>query len=453
MDLVRRVAGRPLVAAVIGLAATALAWYRLGPVPRNTVWAEDGGVFLRERIATGPVDTLLQPYAGYLHLLPRMVVDLGYALPTARYAQVVSLSSCLIVGVVCALVFVLSRDVVRPWPFRLVLAAVPVVLPLAPYEISGNAANLHWYLLVLVPWVFAHRSRTWWGAVALAVVAGLAVLTEPQTIVFLPLLLLAWTQLGTVSGRSARGARLLPLPVTVVALAGAVAQVATTVTHPRDRTPGAPAFHDVLAGFLLRPVAGAWDPDLGRVLAAVVAQGWARVLVPAGVLLLVLVAGVVVGPARTRWVVVALALGSGGVWWAALLTNGGVGVPWASPTAAMAAIPPQRYAAAAGLLLVSAAVVAAAALVDTARWSRVAERTGGAGRLVGALAAWCVVAAVVASAVLHVAPTDTRRSGGPVWAEQLPAAAEACRDDPTLDVVRVRSNPWSSPVACEWLSR
>ncbi|MGY2897652.1 hypothetical protein ACVKXF_000264 [Curtobacterium sp. PvP017] len=452
MDPLRRAAGLPLVAVVVAFATAALAWYRLGPVPRNTVWAEDGGVFLRERIALGPVDTLLHPYAGYVHLLPRMVVDLGYALPTARYAQVVSLSSCLVVGAVCALLFVLSRDVVRPWPFRLVLAAVPVVLPLAPYEISGNAANLHWYLLVLVPWVFAHRSRTWWGAAALAVVAGLAVLTEPQAILFTPLLLLAWPRRRAASG-GARHARLLPLPVTVVALAAAAVQVVTTLTHPRDLTPGAPAFRDVLAGFLLRPVAGAWDPHLGEVVATVVEHGWAPVLVPAGALVLVLAAGVVVGPPRSRWMVVALAVASGAVWWAALLANDGAGQPWADPTSAMAAIPPQRYAAASGLLLVSAAVVAAAALVDAERWSRVAQRTGGTGRLVGALVAWCVVAAVVTAAVLHVAPADTRRSDGPVWAEQLPAAAEACRADPTVEVVRVRSNPWSSPVACAWLFR
>ncbi|MBF4613873.1 hypothetical protein [Curtobacterium sp. VKM Ac-1376] len=455
MDLVRRVAGVPLVAVALGLLATALAWYRLGPVPRNTVWAEDGGVFLRERIAMGPVDTLLHPYAGYVHLLPRLVVDLGYALPPARYAQAVALASCLVVGGVCALVFVLSRDVVRPWPFRLVLAAVPVVLPLAPYEISGNAANLHWYVLILVPWVFARRSRSWWGAAALAVVAGAAVLTEPLTALFTPLLLLAWSTRGTGSSSRVPAAidRLRALPVTAVALAGLAVQGVTTLTSPRDVPAGFPAVGDVLAGWVLRPVAGAWDPHLGAVLAAVVGHGWAVLLVPVVALVLVLAAAVVVGPARVRWMVTALAAASLAVWWAALLANGGVGVRWSVPESAMTALPPQRYAAAAGLLLVSAAVVAAAALVDPERWSRAAVRTGGAGRLLGALAGWCVLTAVVAAAVLHVAPGETRRSDGPVWAGQLPGAAEACREDPSLEVARVRSNPWSSPVACSWLSR
>ncbi|WP_412873400.1 hypothetical protein ACL00U_11080 [Curtobacterium poinsettiae] len=450
MDVARRVVGVPLVAVLVGLLTTALAWYRLGPVARTTVWAEDGGVFLRERIAMGPVDTLLHPYAGYLHLLPRLIVDLGYALPPERYAQVVALASCAVVGWVCALVFVLSRDVVRPWPFRLVLAAVPVVLPLAPYEISGNAANLHWFLLVLVPWVFTFRSRSWWGAGALAVVAGVAVLTEPLTALFAPLLLLAWTPRGRTPGASGRWSA---LPVTVVVVVALAAQGVTALTNPRALATGSPAVVDVLAGYLLRPVAGAWGPDLGAALTAVVEHGWAVVLVPAALLLVVLVAAVVVGPTGTRWMVTALAAGSVAVWWVAVLANHGAGVRWSAPVSAMAALPPQRYAAAAGLLLVSAAVVAAAALVDAPRWSRVTARTGGAGRLVGALAGWCVVTAVVASAVLHVAPADTRRSDGPVWAGQLPAAVEACDADPSLEVARVRSNPWSSPVACSWLSR
>lgn len=450
MDLARRVAGVPLVAVVVGLLTTALAWYRLGPVPRNTVWAEDGGVFLRERIAMGPVDTLLHPYAGYVHLLPRLIVDLGYALPPERYAQVVALAACSVVGGVCALVFVLSRDVVRPWPLRLVLAAVPVVLPLAPYEISGNAANLHWFLLVLVPWVFAWRARSWWAAGALAVVAGAAVLTEPLTALFAPLLLLAWTPRARAPGPAGRWTA---LPVTLVVVVALAVQGVTTLTSPRAHATGSPAARDVLAGYLLRPVAGAWDPDLGAVLTAVVEHGLAVVVVPAALLLVVLVAAVVVGPARTRWMVTALAVGSVAVWWVALLANGGDGIHWSAPVAAMAAVPPQRYAAAAGLLLVSAAVVAAATLVDARSWSRAAGRTGGPGRLVGALAGWCVVTAVVASAVLHVAPTDTRRSGGPVWAGQLPAAVAACDADPTLEVARVKSNPWSSPVSCSWLSR
>ncbi|WP_420368142.1 hypothetical protein [Curtobacterium sp. L1-20] len=198
-------------------------------------------------------------------------------------------------------------------------------------------------------------------------------------------------------------------------------------------------------------MAGLWNPDVGAAVRVVVAHGWAPVLVPVAFLLVVLGAAVVVGHWRARWMVVALTAASGGVWWAALLANGSAAQPWAHPVIALAAVPPQRYAAASGMLLLAAAVVAASVL--TARWSvdhPVAGadiRSGGATRLVGALAGWCVVALVVVATVGNVAPGATRRSDGPVWATQVPAAVAACAGDRSR-TVDLRKAPWTAQVPC-----
>lgn len=448
-------------ALVVGLLVAAVGWLRLGRVAARTVWAEDGGVFLRERVADGPWD-LLQPYAGYLHLVPRLVVDVAWALPVERYAIALSLGSCCVVGAAAALVFVLARDVVGPWPLRVLLAAVPAVLPLAPYEIAGNAANLHWFLLALAPWVFAHRVRRWWSSVGLAVVAAAVTLSEPQTVLFLPLLFLAWSR--RADGRGGRR-DLLALPVTVVALVGAGTQVVVALSTPR--TPGAatPRPLDVVAGWFLQPVGGLYRPGAVDVVRSVLAHGWWVAVAPALVILALLVAAVVVGPARGRWIVVALVAGSFLVWVAALVANG-VDSPWADPTPALAQARPLRYAAASGLLLLSALATAAGVLVtwagervgsDVPSRSRSA-RPGGTARLLGAAVGWCAVAVVVTSAVvgtapqlLDHAPTASRRAAGPEWAPQLPAAAAACRADPDLDVARVRTAPWGASVPCERL--
>ncbi|MBT2503095.1 hypothetical protein [Curtobacterium sp. ISL-83] len=445
--VVRRAVRSVLLALLVGAGSAALTWYRLGAVTRATVWAEDGGVFMRERIALGPVASLLHPYAGYLHLLPRLIVDLAWALPVVDYARVVTTASCLVVGVVSGAVFLLARDVVPSPPIRVVLAAIPAVLPLMPYEIGGNTANLHWFMLFTAPWLFAYRARTWWGAAAVAVLALFVVLTELQALFFLPLLLLAWFPLRDRSGRRAWTRA---LPVTAVALVGLAAQVVAAVTDHRISKPGSPAFGDVLAGWVLQPLAGAWDPDVGAVLATVVAHGWAVVLVPAVAVVVVVLVAVLVAPLRARWLILALAVVSGGVWWAALLANGGAAQPWSQPTAAMVAVPPQRYAAAAGMLLVAAVVVAAGVLVDARNWSvavRRRTRPGGATRLVGAVAGWCLVAAVVTSAVLSVGPGVTRRSHGPVWAGQIPAAVAMCRAHPSA-VAQVKTAPWAAQVPC-----
>lgn len=477
---------------VVGGVTASLAWWRLGPVTRGTVWAEDGGIFLRERIALGPVDSLLHPYAGYLHLVPRLLVDLAWSLPVADYARVLSAAACLVVGVLAAAVFVCARDVVPAWPFRALLALLPALLPLAPYEISGNAANLHWFMLFAAPWLFAYRARTWWGAVGVAVLTVAVVGTELQAVLFLPFLLLAWvpprpegtraddaadTGDAVAAGATVRS-RSRALPVTVVALVGGAAQVVAALTGRRTSAPGSPAFPDVVAGWLLQPVAGLWNPDVGAAVRTVVTHGWAVVLVPAGFLVAVLVAAVVVGGWRARWFVVALTAASGGVWWAALLANGGAAQAWAHPVIALAAVPPQRYAAASGLLLLAALVVAASVLVCAGRPSaRAGEagvvasgsvgsgsgsgvgtagaglgvgRPGGTTRLVGALAGWCVVGLVIVATVGNVAPGPTRRSDGPVWATQVPAAVAACDGDVSR-TVEIRKAPWTAQVPCERL--
>lgn len=211
-------------------------------------------------------------------------------------------------------------------------------------------------------------------------------------------------------------------------------------------------------------------------------HGWWVVGVPALAVAALLVAAVVVAPAPGRWLVLALAGGSVVTWAAALWVNG-VAVPWATSTAALVGVPPLRYAAAGGLLLLSAVATAGGVLLGaagaggvravagrdrsarqaagrdgSARHAAGRDGTGGAARPVSAALGCCAVALVVASAgsgtvprVIGDEPPATRRSAGPAWAPQLPAATRACRSDPGLDVVRVRTAPWGAAVPCDRL--
>ncbi|WIE74617.1 hypothetical protein [Curtobacterium sp. MCSS17_007] len=444
---------------LVGAAGTA--WWRLGPVARGTAWAEDGGLFLRERLAHGVDGTLLRAYAGYLHLVPRLVVDVAVHRPVEQYALTVSAASCVVVGVVAATVFLLSRDVLPGRPLRLLLAAVPVLLPLAPVEISGNAANLHWYALVLVPWLFAHRARSWWGATVIAAFALAATLTELQTVVFLPLLVLAWWPTAPAAParptgparRVRRPARLRALPVTVAALAGGTAQVATALTTERASERGHPAVADVVVGYLFQPVAGLWDRRVAPVGAAVAAHGGWVLVVPALAVLAVLVVAFLVAPWRARSLLVALAGGSVSVWTGALLANVSADGRWSTLDATgLAAVGPSRYAAAAGMLLLSALVLAAALLVDRGAARVPGARPGGVVHVLRSAVGWCVVALVVATNVANAAPGASTRSDGPVWAPQVRDAVPECRADPTR-VLEVRTAPWSAQVPCALVLR
>ncbi|PZF59002.1 hypothetical protein DEJ23_04335 [Curtobacterium sp. MCSS17_008] len=441
---------RALAAVLVGSVAAATAWARLGPVARGTVWAEDGGVFFREHLALGSLPSIVHPYAGYLHLVPRMVVDAAFLVPVPWYAVAVSAICCALTGAVCAGVFVLAADVVPSAPLRVVLAAVPVLLPTAPWEVLGNAANLHTFALFLAPWVLSHRTRTWWGSALLGLVAVLVVGTEVQAILFLPLLVLAWQPWRTVP----RASRLRALPVTLAALVAAAAQLVTATTTERESAPGDPSVRDVVTGYLLQTLGGLWRADVAAVGRSVVASGWGVLVVPAVLVAAVVVIAAVVavrdGRPRAAVLSVVLAAGSAVVWTAALVANASANGHWsrADPTALVVATP-SRYAAAAGLLLSAALVVAASVLVD-----RVLRRPATDGRSAAATTrrvllagvGWVVVAGLVTSWVVAF-PGVAQRSSGPAWRPQFTDAVAQCRREPD-GAVRIETQPWGARVPC-----
>src|SRR5665647_648206 len=71
----RRWSSDGLLAVTIVLAATLIAWLRLDPVTHQTMWAEDGSVFLTQASHAGRFETVLLPYAGYLHVVPRLIAE------------------------------------------------------------------------------------------------------------------------------------------------------------------------------------------------------------------------------------------------------------------------------------------------------------------------------------------------------------------------------------------
>jgi hypothetical protein len=420
-------------ALVVAVATALLAWVRIGSPARGVAWAEDSGRFLTDRLALGPVRSLWHPYDGYLHVLPRLVVDAAVALGRIDlYALSVSAMSCAVLGGVCGVVLVLSRDVVRAWPLRVLLAAVPALVPLAPVEIAGTAANLHWYLLFAAPWLFAHRPRSWWSSACTAAAVAVVTTSEIQAAVFLPLLLLG-----------PRNRRVLP--VAAAAVLGVAAQVTAALTHPRSTTHqgGTTSFRDMTAGFLAQVIGGSWDADVRAVGASVSAHGWWVVAVP-GLLLLgaVVCAGVLAGR-RTRWMLLATTVGAGVVWYAALVVNRTPGTTWSTFTAAAwAGTAPLRYAAAASMFLTAAVVLAADVFLARVRWP------------------WRAVGGVllVASVVAFVAGAGAvpLREHGPQWSAEVEHRAPYCAVHPA-DTVRIGAMPriagWDATVPCAMVER
>jgi len=394
------------------------------------VWAEDGRFFLEDEFNHGPIGSLFLDYSGYLHVVPRMVISFAtHAAPIDRFAVTVTVLCALVVGAVCAGVYVLTEDVLRSVAVRLVLAALPALLPLAPVEIAGNTANLHTYLLFLAPFVFIAPVRSWARSVVLAVVALLSGLTEIQILAFLPLLLL---QIRMPK----------KWPIVAGALLGVGAQVLTTIVYPRRTLPdvGHGRFSDIAVGFFLEPFAGSGTWDIASVAGVVADSGLVVLIVPFAVVLAVVVVGMWLGTARHRILLGAMVWGAGVVWAVSVYVNAVPVLAFAHFTESeLRSISTFRYAAASSLFIIAGVLVVADVLV------------GRRGILLKGVGALLTLVVVVVFAINFSVP-ETSRQHGPVWDQQVDQAEDDCELHPRQNaVIQVApSGPnWATTVPCK----
>ncbi len=159
---------------------------RIGGRPTwDSVYAEDPGLYLPQALAH-PWH-LLQSYAGYLQLVPRVIAQVAALVPI-RYASVVFAAGGALVASGCGLfTYHASAGQVGSRWLRALLGLSVVLLPVAQLEIADNAVNSIWYLLVALFWAALWRPRTRSGASAAAVVAFFAAASTSLGLVFAPL--------------------------------------------------------------------------------------------------------------------------------------------------------------------------------------------------------------------------------------------------------------------------
>lgn len=423
--------------AVLVLAlSTAVAWSRLDPVQRATLWAEDGRNFVSEYMVDGLGATLFRPFGGYLQLVPRLIAATSSTVASPEHlAQTVTLLSCAGVGAVSALLYLYGRTLLRTPVAPFLLAAVPPLIPTAPREALGTMNNLHSFLLLLVPFALLVVPRSWWTSAATALVVATIVLSETQALLFAPLLLV--------------GIRLRrKWPVVAAFLAAGAAQVVTSALFPR------PALHygaatpvtlaDVVVGFVTVPLPTVWTTRLDAVAATITAAGMTPFVVLAVVCVGVAVAGIVLGRGVHRWLIAATVLGAAALWSAALLVTPAGAFAFTQGVAEhVAHFGTIRYATVSSGFLLIALVVTADAL-----W--------GPGWVRRAAAVVIAVAVAVPLVVNHHDSGHATRSDGPTIASQVPAAREACATDDRAEALLKQSPdraPWTVTLTCEYLER
>jgi hypothetical protein len=398
---------------------------RIPAADRDVLWAEDGRNFLQDAVNGTPFG-VFQSYAGYLHVVPRILADLVVAtVPTGGWALAMTAGSCLIAGGLSAVVFVSARTVVPPVAPRLAIALLTVLAPLTSREVLGNAANLHSLFLWTLFWMMLGRPRSRAGAVVLATVALLGALTEIQAVLLLPLLLVArrdrrrWLVRGAV-------------------VLGVLVQLVVTVFWPRGASGHSPVSPLSLPyGYLINVLMPFALPQSAIGPTLVASGALVGVLLLAGVG--ACAAFVLRHGRRRRVAVIALLTGSVVAYAAAVLDNPNGFLDYATLSpAALDHVWFVRYGVAPSMMVGAVVIIGLTALFQRSsrRWLR-----GG------------IVAIVVLGLLVNVAPQSTRRTGGPSWSAGVAAAAELCESRLSVATVAIDETiNWHVVLPCTRLS-
>ena len=225
------------VAALVAL-ATVLQVAREAAVSAwDTVWAEDGSVFLADALNHSFFSTLFEPHGGYLHVVPRLIAELAAILPLELAAPTFNVVSALIVSLLAAFAYVASGSKLQARSSRLALSMLVALLPAAGSELLGNAANLHFYLIFACFWAFLWRSETRGALGARVAVVVATTLSDPLAVLLAPL------AVADVFGRRSRralvvpGAFVLGLALQLAAIAASESPERLTRFDPADLVP------------------------------------------------------------------------------------------------------------------------------------------------------------------------------------------------------------------------
>lgn len=166
----------------------------------DSIWQEDGGIFLNQALSESFQHALVHSYNSYLHVGPRLVAEVASWLPLDYAAKILSGGECVAVSLMSLYVYYASAAVMRSQWGRIVVAGAMILLPAAGYETNAVLSDMHWYLTYTAFWALLAAPRSRGGIALAAIVVALAVLSDPFTGLFLPFALYqAWRRRGESS--------------------------------------------------------------------------------------------------------------------------------------------------------------------------------------------------------------------------------------------------------------
>jgi hypothetical protein len=177
-----------LVAAAAVVLGTFAQVVRLpGDTAYNTIWAEDGSVFLNQALNKGILHAFIIPYSGYLHVVPRLFAAIAALLPLAWAASIFGVGSALLVSCLGVFLYRATEGLILSRPLRLVLSTMFVAIPVVGFETEANAANLHFYLDFVAIWGLLWRPQGRMANAVSTAVCFLAAGSDAITLFLLPI--------------------------------------------------------------------------------------------------------------------------------------------------------------------------------------------------------------------------------------------------------------------------
>lgn len=374
----------------------------------ESLWAEDGPILLQGTFDHGFLDALFTPYAGYLILVPRLIGEVGDAVPLRDAAAAIAIASALVVAVCGLVVWIAAAGHIRNPYLRGALVALTVLSPVASLESIAAGSYVLWYMLFAAFWVLLWTPRNTAGATLGGLFVLLTGLSTPGLWFFAPV-----AGLRLLAARDRRDAAILAgYAIGAAVQVPVLASNSETAVDPQWTA-------DIWTAYLQRVLDGSL---LGERLGGVAWEqlGWA--------LLIALVVAALVGlafvarrsSAQVR-AFVALAVGTSLLMFVASVYQRAVGTQMMWP-ADMHFGNAGRYAIVPALLLASAALVA----ID--RWPRPLP---GPRQLPWAGLAAVAVAALAIGSSFYVGDAAVR--GTPRWHQAINDAAANCRAEDLED--------------------
>ena len=158
--------------------------------PFNSLWGEDGPIFLNDAMQRSFASALTLPYNGYLQVSSRLVAEPVSLLPVDWFAPAMAVLGTVVVAVYALVIWRASAGHIRNAYLRAAMAAMVVLLPIVGVESLDNVVNTIWFLFFLAFWILLWRPASLAGAWVAALLLFLAAVSNGGTLLFLPLWLL-----------------------------------------------------------------------------------------------------------------------------------------------------------------------------------------------------------------------------------------------------------------------